>query len=238
MPENIPAAAATAPVTETKTETPAAATAAPVVVPKAEPKVETTTEPAKAPPESMVTKTEVPAEVKKEEAPAAAAVKSVVPEKYDLKLPKDSKLGTDAVAKIETLAKEKGWSNERAQEAIDERSQWQAEAAAAQSNEIKHLNEKVWKDQLISDPEVGGKDFEQNGHLAFKAAERFGGKEFAQALKTLHLNHQPMFFKHLVGVGKAMESDTGVFPNINSPGNSKLPKEQQMYPDMYKSKEN
>lgn len=233
--ENTPAAAATAPAPETKIDTPAAATAAPVV--EAEPKVgETKTEPAKAALESMVTKTDEAAKPK-EEVPAANTAKPAVPEKYDLKLPTDSKLGTDVVAKIETLAKEKGWSNERAQEAIDERSQWQAEAAAAQSQQIMHLNDKEWPEQLAKDPDVGGQKFEESGHLAYKAAERFGGKAFADELKTLKLNHQPLLFKYLVSVGRAMESDKGVFPNINSPGKSNLPKEQQMYPDMYKTKE-
>lgn len=185
---------------------------------------------------SMISESEVKTESKKEE-PAAKApeAKPVVPEKYDLKLPQDSKLSADVVAKIEANAKAKGWTQERAQEAVDERDAWEAQRAQDQSQQIQHLNDKVWKEELAIDPEYGGQKFEESGHFAHKAAERYGGKEFADQLKSMKLNHQPMLFKFLVNVGRSMESDKAV--NLNKQTGSSLPKEQQMYPDMYKNKE-
>lgn len=228
----------TAQTTNSAETTAAAPTAVETKVPDAAAAAATTSKEAtdKATQASLVTTTEAKVPDTKTPAAATTEVKPVVPEKYALTLPKDSKLGADVVAKIETLAKAKGWSNERAQEAVEERNAWEAERAQDQSTQIQHLNDKVWKEELASDPQYGGQKFEENGHLASKAAERFGGKEFSEQLKAMKLNHQPMLFKFLANVGRAMESDKAILDSKN-PGDSSLPLEQRMYPDMYKTKE-
>lgn len=208
------------------------------------PAVEKTEAPvAEKPQESMVTTEEKPveaapaAEEKKPEAKPEEA-KPAIPEKYELKLPEGSKLGGEQLAKIEALAKEKGWSQERAQEAVDERNAWQVEREQAQAQEIQRLNDKIWLEELKKDPDIGGTKFEESGHIAFKAAERFGGKEFADQLKQLKLNHHPQLFKFLVSVGRSMESDKIVMGATNTKGAGTRP-EQRMYPDSpeFKSKE-
>lgn len=214
-----------------------AAPAAPAAAAK-EPAASMVSEPAKA--EPAATAAPAAAEPKKEEpkpdtkADPTEAAKPAVPEKYELKLPDGSKLGADAVAKVEALAKEKGWTNERAQEALEQRHAAVSEFEQVQASSLKNLNEVTWKEQLQADPDVGGQKFEQSGHLAYKAAERFGGKEFADQLKAMNLNHQPMLFKYLVKVGRAMESDNFVPNNPKAPGSE--PPEKRMYPDMYKDK--
>lgn len=186
--------------------------------PKAEPKQE-----------SMIT-----SEEKKEEAkPEVKEAKPAVPEKYELKLPENSALKPEYLAKVESLAKEKGWSQERAQEAVDERSSWEAERAQEQVRLLTELNDKTWKEELIADPEFGGQKFDEYGHLAAKAIERFGGKEVLEKLKADKLNHNPTLFRIMARVGKAMESDKIVNTNQQQRAVN-IPLEQRMYPDMFK----
>lgn len=188
----------------------------------------------KTAPESMVTLAEVekPKEGEKEKTETTAAK---IPEKYDLKLPKDSKLDATYLEKVQAIAKEKGWTNERAQEHIEERHAAITEFETGQRRELETLNDKTWKEELFADPDFGGKNFEQNGHMAYKAAERFGGKEFADSMKAMKLNHHPQLFKFLVRVGRAMESDKIVTTNERTSGS--MPIEQRLYPNMFKSKE-
>lgn len=130
----------------------------------------------------------------------------------ELKIPDGSKLEQADLDGILALAKEKGLNQEQAQLVLDNKH------AAIQSFEEKTqqalstLNDKTWKEELIADKEVGGKDFETNGILAHKAAETFFGKEFADELKTMKLNHHPKLFRGLVKIAKAMKDDTYVHP--------------------------
>jgi hypothetical protein len=91
----------------------------------------------------------------------------------------------------------------------------------------------VWVEQLKADPEFGGQKYEESSHLAAKALERFMSPEDLTTLTAMKLNRQPILFKLAARIGRAMESDKIVNPNnITNPG--KQPKEQQMYPGMYK----
>lgn len=223
--------------------TPPAAAPAPAA-PAATPAVAAAPEPPKADPAAPAAGgapdpgAKAPEPKKEEEkSPAEKQIeKPAVPDKYELKLPDGSKLGKVDVAKVESLAREKGWSQEKAQEVLNDRHAFRSEMEQQQSQTIKDLNEKTWKEQLMADPEVGGQKFEQSGHLAYKAVERFGGKEFADQLKAMNLNHQPELFKMLVNIGKAMESDKFVTNNPSAAG-GKVPPEARMYPEMFKKKE-
>lgn len=208
--------------------------AAPATAPTAEPvKTEvnpvaaTPTPEAAKPTESMVTSAEPKESLESKEA------KPAVPEKYELKLPADSKLDAAYVAKVESLAKEKGWSNERAQESIDDRHAAITEYEQQQAVQLATFNDKTWKEELMNDPDVGGQKFEESGHLAFKGAEWLFGKEGAAELKAMKLNHNPMLFKGCVKLGRANESDKIVIPGDQTTS-GKLPLEQQMYPNMFK----
>lgn len=209
----------TAAAASTTTEAPVKADA-----PKEEPKGSMVTVEAEAP--------------KPEDKGKDPAEKPAVPEKYELKLPQGSQLEPSYLEKVASLAKEKGWSNARAQEYIDDRHAAVAEYQTKQQADLQTLNLKTWKEELMADPDFGGKNFEVSGHLAYKAAERFGGKEFAEVLKTSQLNHHPQLFRFLVRVGKAMESDTFVESKNTSPGRgTQEDKLRAAYPSMFKTKE-
>lgn len=161
-----------------------------------------------------------------------------VPEKYELKLPEDSRLKPEAVQEIETFAKANRLSNEAAQKVLERENSAIVNFAAAQQTQLKTMNETTWKEQLMADKEVGGskEKFEESGHLAYRAAETFGGKEFADELKALNLNHSPKLFKTLVRIGRAMADDKMVLTSPNT-SSGKDPIEKQWYPKMFEKKE-
>lgn len=133
--------------------------------------------------------------------------KPAVPEKYELKLPEGSNADASYLEKVASLAKEKGWTNERAQEYVDDRHAAIVEHAETQKQELLNLNGKTWMEELQKDPDVGGAKFKESGELAYEGAVRAFGKEFADELKAMNLNHHPRLFKGLVKLGREMQPD-------------------------------
>lgn len=204
------------------------ATATTTEKPNPEVTTEIKAEPAKA--EQAASMVTTPDATAKEGEVKDQKVTPAVTEKFELKLPDGSKLDANYLTKAEALAKEKGWNNERAQEHINDRNAAIIEYEQEQQQALSIMNDKTWKEQLMNDPDFGGKNFEENGILAHKAAEKFGGKEFADEIKSLKLNHHPKFFPFLVRIAKAMDQDKFVNTNNNLKGSE--PVEKNWYPNM------
>lgn len=173
---------------------------------EAAPKVETPVEQKSVEtPKVETPKAEVKPETKPEPAKEPEVKAPVVPEKYDLKLPEGSPLDASQVEAVSSYAKEQKLSQETAQAILDRESK---------ANEVLvRQNTKVWLEELRNDKEFGGNELEANGELAFKAAEKWFGNEFAALIKKAHLNNHPMLFKGLVRLGKANADDTFVKAN-------------------------
>ncbi len=186
-----------------------------------------------APIETKPAEVVVPAEVKPEVKVEPAAVK---PAEYALKLAEGSKLSASAIEEVSTLAKAKGYTPEVAQELLDQRQSAVNSYAEKQQQELVLLNDTTWKNELIADKEIGGAKFDENMILAHSAAEKWFGKEFAENLKAGHLNHNPRLVKGLFRIAKAGANDTHV-QSANQAAGGKVPLEQQMYPNMFKTKE-
>lgn len=144
----------TTPAADKKTDSPASASAPAAVAAK----------------ESDATKTaEATSQVSKvdDKKPDAASPESktteqtVVPEKFELKLAADSLLNQGDVDQVTALAKEHGLSNVQAQKVLEAR---QADRQA-QVDAHKQLSE-TWRNQALNDPEIGGKNLEENVKLA------------------------------------------------------------------------
>lgn len=173
-------------------------------------------------------KTETKSEpTKAEPSKAEGSKESTVPEKYELTIPEGSELDDGALEKIQSYAKEKGLSNEQAQELLNREHEAIKSYAEQQSEALKMTNETEWKQELMKDPEVGGTDFEKNGQLAVRAAEKFFGAGFAEELKAMNLNHHPRLFKGFVRIGRAMADADLVIPE----GKGSAPKsiEERLY---------
>jgi hypothetical protein len=199
---------AIAPATETPASTPPSSPA-----PEA-PKVDApAAEPAK------------PADAPKVDEPA----KPVVPEKYELKLGDGSKLPASRIDEIAAYAKEKGLSNEAAQEVLaredkavsDYHTRLEAEYAASQEK---------WFDEIKNDPELGGEKFEQTLALSNRVVERFGSPKFKEILSTTKLGNNPELVRFVAGIGKSMANDTFVTSGTQASGARSTP-ESRMFPN-------
>lgn len=160
----------------------------------------------------------------KAEAKESVEQKPVVPEKYDLKLPKDALLDASAIEKIAAYAKEQGLSNESAQKLLERENQTVSEYVNEQKSKHKQINDTVWKNELVADKEFGGQHLEENGKLAHRAAEAFFGESFIDEVKALGMNHNPILFKGLVRIAKAMSDDRLVIPGAQAGGSQNDPK--------------
>lgn len=178
------------------------------------------------PPESTP---EVKADASKEspKTDAPKEEKTVVPEKYDLKLPQGSDLTTDYVEKVASFAKERGLSNEQAQAVLDREIEARASVVEGQKQAIEQSNQK-WFQALQSDSEIGGANLEQNGELAHRAAAHWFGEEFVNVIKQSKLNHYPALFKGLVRLGREMSDDQLVNPHAQQ-GGKKLSRAEILY---------
>lgn len=152
----------------------------------------------------------------------------VVPEKYELKLTENSPLDASAIERIAAEAKAQGLSNEAAQKLLGREEKAISDYVKGQQSKAKEVNDTTWMKELQSDKEYGGTHLEENGKLAHRAAEAFGGEELVNLLKGASMNHNPTVFKTLVRIGKAMSEDKIVIPGSQVGGTKSI--EDVFYP--------
>ena len=150
------------------------------------------------------------------ETPAAQA-KPVVPEKYELKLPENTRLSPEFVDKVSLYAKEKQLTNEMAQEILNR----EAAAVDGYYNQHVQLFEKTvetWKQDAMKDPEIGGDGFTKNVELAHRALEKFSTPAFKDALETTGYGNHPELIRIFARIGKLMAEDRMVVPGAQTGG--------------------
>lgn len=129
-----------------------------------------------------------------------------VPEKYDLKLAKDSLLKEDALSALSELSKDMGLSNDQAQKLVEAHEA----VLVTYQNALKEAHDKEvdeWGSQIKNDKVVGGDKFEQNATIANKAIEKFGSNEFKDLLQKTGYGNHPELFRFVLAVGRAMGND-------------------------------
>lgn len=134
--------------------------------------------------------------------PAAQPAQSPqAPARYELTLPERSVLDQADVDRVTALAKEKQWSNEQAQAALDE---------MADSLSTQHI---TLRRELEADGEVGGAHLERAQLLATRVIDRWlpathpQGQRLRMDLnKSGHGNYLPLVML-LARIGKAMSED-------------------------------
>lgn len=157
----------------------------------------------------------------------AAASATVVPEKYDLKLPEGSQLDKTAIDRISTYAKEKGLSQDAAQELLNRENGAVEAHVAAQSKRLEEKRDE-WAKAWEADKEIGGAAFKENVELAKRVVERFGDTELRTALDQSGLGNHPALARLLVKIGKSMGDDKLVVGKTAS-GEKSLA--SMLYPD-------
>jgi hypothetical protein len=126
-----------------------------------------------------------------------------VPDKYSLAIPDDAKefVDGDVLKSVETLARESGWSNEDAQNAVNEH-----------ATMLKRANESYLA-QLKADADYGGEKLAETQRLA-KAAidlvrpEGHARREaFIRAINRVAAGNHPEFVSFLADIGKRAAED-------------------------------
>jgi hypothetical protein len=171
--------------------------------------------PAEPPKESKETKTEAK-EVKEETKPASEQ-KPVAPEKYDLKLPKDSPVSAARLEKIASYAKERGLSNDEAQALVDRESEAVSQYASSVKDSMKE-KQGAWVEEAKADKEIGGDAFKQNVETAKRVVQRYGTDSLKNELSSTGLGNHPELVRLLVRIGKSMSEDQLVIPGQKPSG--------------------
>jgi hypothetical protein len=137
---------------------------------------------------------------------------------YDLKRGEKSPLDQSDVDQVAALARERGWSNEQAQEALTQRES-AVEAHTAKQMEQFQATTKEWANQCQADPEIGGEHWAgtlQNVNLVMSKFAPAGSK-FATELEKSGLGNHPEFVRFVSSIGAAMREDKSAPTGGGSP---------------------
>jgi hypothetical protein len=185
-----------------------------------------TTSTAPAATENTSTPASQVAPVTTEAAPVQAEVSAPVtskeeakPEiKYELKPSENSLLDQAKIDEVIAYAKANGLTNEQAQGLLnkeetllksfaDAQAEAQAEALAKASEE--------WKQQAMTDKEIGGPEFNKNVELAHRALKQFGNETLSKYLNESGLGNHPDVVRMFMRIGKAMSEDKIISSNAH-----------------------
>lgn len=192
------------------------------------------TDPAQATPEAGADPAaQPPADPKAGDPPAAP----IVPEKYELKLPEGSLLDPSTIEKISAYAKEKGLSNEAAQEALERESEAVASHHEAQMKQVEDIRA-GWVKDCETDKEIGGENFKQNVELASRLLEKVN-PAIKPLLNESGLGNHPEIVRTVVRLVKmtGFSEDQFINPGAKTSGvetNGPDDIAAKMYPSMVK----
>ena len=138
--------------------------------------------------------------------------KPAVPAKYELKLPEGSPLDPAQLEAVSAYAKEKGLTNEQAQEVVNRDSSVISNVLKEQQTQF-DAEVKGWQDAIAADKEIGGTNLTETVLLTKATLERFATKEFIAELDRTKMGNHPELMRFLVRVGKASAPAKLVQPN-------------------------
>lgn len=153
---------------------------------------------------------------------------TVVPEKYDLKLPEKSHLQASDVDKIAVYAKERGLSNEQAQEILNRENEAVGKFIESERSRIEELTQKEWVSQIKADKEIGGDGFAKNIEMAKRVVTKFADQKLIDELEATGFGNHPELVRMLVRVGKQMSEDSLVLPGAR-PAKKEVSMEELFY---------
>lgn len=151
----------------------------------------------------------------------------VVPEKYDLKLPDNSHLTPAYIEKIASYAKDRGLSNEEAQQMLERENSVVSEVLSQKEAEFRARTEE-WKELAKADKEIGGEGFAKSTELAKRVIQKFASDELKDELNRTGFGNHPELIRVFTRIGKLMSEDQLVMPGTQAGGKKSL--EDIFYP--------
>ena len=172
-----------------------------------------------------------------EEVKGDNADKSVVPEKYDVKVPEGMTLNSDLLEAVTPVFKDLGITQDAAQKLIDAYApviakQAQAQHDAAMQNFDKQIES--WGEET---KKMLGPDHMKQMAPASKLINAFAGAEapaLRQLLTDTGLGNHPLMVKFMIAAGKAISADKFVEGGNNSQDDSVDAVKGRFYPSMSK----
>ena len=146
--------------------------------------------------------------------PGAGGGEPTAPEKYELKLAENSGVDASLVDKISNYAKEKGLTNEAAQELLNREVTLLTEDRQAQRDtsmeEVKAVRES-WVKARKEDPEIGGDKAQESATYAQRIIEKYGTPELKRIFEDSGFGDHPEVVRIFARLGKAAAEDKMVF---------------------------
>lgn len=125
------------------------------------------------------------------------------PEKYEFKLPDDSKVDPAAVEAFSEFAKDAGLTQEAAQALMDKL----APAMQTRQAQAVETAKATWANEAKADKEFGGDAFNENLSVAKKAIDAFGSPELRTLLNESGLGNHPEIIRAFYRAGKQISED-------------------------------
>lgn len=132
------------------------------------------------------------------------------PDSYDVTLPEGFDITDAERDSLIDFAKERGWSNEQLNEAVQFEATRSAERMTAlreQAAQAEATTRKEWAQTIKAHPEHGGPNLEQSTLLAQKATAKLASPELRELFDNSGLANHPAVFDLMVKVGKVLEQD-------------------------------
>lgn len=142
----------------------------------------------------------------------AANQPKVVPEKYDLKPPKDSPLEAGDVERIAAYAKAQGLSQEEASKLLERDHQSLAAYADRQKQKWEETRS-GWIDTIKSDKELGGDNMPKVAEVARRVIDRYASQSLRDALNETGFGNHPELVRVFYRIGKEMANDETILSN-------------------------
>lgn len=152
--------------------------------------------------------------------PTTILTAPVVPEKYDLKLPKDSPLRPDALDKVSSFAKERKLTQEQAQALLEGEHAAVVDTLASQQAEYKKQVE-AWAGEVKA--KYGDKLPEEMIH-AKRFLDKYASAKLRQTLNDTGLGNNPDLVEMCIKAGRATKEDSLVIPGSVA-GSKRAPEE-------------
>lgn len=130
------------------------------------------------------------------------------PENYELILPKKTQLQSEDIDRIAAYARERGLSNEQAQEIVKIEHDAIEKFVTVEADRLRDLSQKEWVNQTKNDKEIGGEAYGKNIEMAKRVVTKFADEKLINELDVTGFGNHPELVRMLVRIGKQMAEDS------------------------------
>ena len=136
---------------------------------------------------------------------------------YDFKLPEGAQADAETLDGFKALAGELKLPADKAQAVVDLGMKLLEKQTAAIQEQWAEQR-KGWVDEIKSDPDFGGKQFDKTVEGAHRVLRQYGDKQTVEAIRELGLDSHPGLVKLLARVARATSEDSSIDRDVGAGG--------------------